>query len=114
MQSATGYPGFLGSVNAPGPGNNQGPRVRDMLVVGATNKDGTEFFPSAQGDQVQVWAPGTGIRQASKFPPWGAQYIEDGSGTSLCTYPVFSLSASHSILLQASVITTTPTSHTTM
>ena len=61
-----------------------------MLVVGATNKDGTEFFESAQGDQVQVWAPGKGIRQASHYPPWNLQYLDDNKGTSLGTSPVFS------------------------
>jgi hypothetical protein len=53
------------------------PRLRGMLVVGATARDGTIWTGSNRGKLVNVWAPG----KAMPKPPGGFDY-DDTKGTS--------------------------------
>ena len=83
-QLATGYPGFLRSTQSSNPPGN--PVVADMLVVGGTLHDGSEWFPTSQGDQTQVWAPAFDIDYASPDPPGLPQIRSGQQGTSFCEF----------------------------
>ena len=53
------------------------PRLKGMLVVGATAEDGTKSSFSCYGDLVNAWAPGKALPK----PPGGFDF-DEAAGTS--------------------------------